>query len=164
VLKVGPSTSENSAYQGTSQDAAAGIDTWTSCAAPTDTPPDTMQPGTARSGTPRTEARFAAFVAVAIGLAADCATNLPRWMADRLFAINDDEAYWRGWQIIKLHGGFGHRYRDPRFDSLTACVTCKGTGIGAIELAGLSLPCGSCLGTGRLTAADREPYAQGQVS
>ena len=41
---------------------------------------------------------------------------LRRW-GDRWFAMNDTEAYWRGWQITKTHGGLGRRYRAIRFDS-----------------------------------------------
>lgn len=40
----------------------------------------------------------------------------PGRLGDRLFAMNDNEAYWRGWQITRTHGGFGRRYRDPSFD------------------------------------------------
>jgi hypothetical protein len=40
----------------------------------------------------------------------------PRRLADRLFVMNDTEAYWRDWQITKTHGGLGRRYRDPSFD------------------------------------------------
>jgi len=41
---------------------------------------------------------------------------LPGHLGDRLFAMNDNEAYWRDWQITRTHGGFGRRYRDPAFD------------------------------------------------
>lgn len=41
---------------------------------------------------------------------------LPGRLGDRLFAMNDSEAYWRDWQITRTHGGFGRRYRDPSFD------------------------------------------------
>src|SRR4051794_22527991 len=40
---------------------------------------------------------------------------LPRRLGDRLFAMNDAEAYWRSWQITRTHGGPGRRYRDARF-------------------------------------------------
>jgi hypothetical protein len=43
-------------------------------------------------------------------------TAQPRRLADRLFVMNDTEAYWRDWQITKTHGGLGRRYRDPSFD------------------------------------------------
>jgi hypothetical protein len=39
---------------------------------------------------------------------------LRRW-GDRWFARNDTEASWRGWQITKMLGGLGRRYRDARF-------------------------------------------------
>jgi hypothetical protein len=41
---------------------------------------------------------------------------LPGRLGDRLFVMNDTEAYWRDWQIVKTHGGLGRRYRDPSFD------------------------------------------------
>jgi hypothetical protein len=44
------------------------------------------------------------------------AYRLRRW-GDRWFAMNDTEAYWRGWQITKTHGGLGRRYRDIRFET-----------------------------------------------
>lgn len=40
---------------------------------------------------------------------------LPGRLGGRLFAMNDNEAYWRDWQIVKTHGGLGRRYRDPSF-------------------------------------------------
>ena len=72
---------------------------------------------------------------------------LRRW-GDRWFAINDTEAYRWGWQISKLLGGLGRRYRDIRFHTLAACGRCAGAGI----LAGA--PCGPCLGTGRVTLGE----------
>jgi hypothetical protein len=72
---------------------------------------------------------------------------LRRW-GDRSFAMNDNEAYWRGWQITKTHGGLGRRYRDPRFDTLAACTRCEGTGVYA------DAPCEPCQGTGRITLGE----------
>ena len=93
--------------------------------------------------------------------------SIPRRLCDRLFQMNDAEAYWRGWQIAKVRGGLGRRYRDPRFDTLAACEQCRGTGIRGtgIRAAGIGAtgmaahagaPCLPCLGTGRITisAAD----------
>jgi hypothetical protein len=53
---------------------------------------------------------------------------LPGRLVDWLFAMNDTEAYWRDWQIIKTRGGLGRRYRDPRFNLLATCRPCLGTG------------------------------------
>ncbi|MGH3422123.1 MAG: hypothetical protein ACRDOD_21320, partial [Streptosporangiaceae bacterium] len=86
------------------------------------------------------------FLAAGTGVATDCLLSRPRRIADRLFAINDAEAYWRGWRIIKVHGGFGRRYRDPMFDTLAACGQCQGEGAG-IE----TMPCINCFGSGRLS-------------
>jgi len=71
--------------------------------------------------------------------------NRLQHFGDRWFAMNDTEAYWRGWQITKTHGGLGRRYRDLRFGTLAACAQCAGAGEWA------DAPCGPCLGTGRIT-------------
>jgi hypothetical protein len=73
---------------------------------------------------------------------------IPRRLGDRLFALNDTEAYWRGWQITKTQGGLGRSYRDPRFDTLAECPKCRGAGLTA------ALPCLPCLGTGRITRGE----------
>ena len=39
----------------------------------------------------------------------------PRRLGDRLFVMNDTEAYWRSWQITRTHGGLARRYRDQQF-------------------------------------------------
>ena len=71
-----------------------------------------------------------------------------RRFGDRWFAMNDTEAYWRGWQITKTHAGLGRRYRDIRFATLAACAQCAGAGVWA------DAPCGPCLGTGRVTLGE----------
>jgi hypothetical protein len=70
---------------------------------------------------------------------------IPRRLGDRLFAMNDAEAYWHSWQITRTHGGLGRRYRDSRFGTLAECPECNGAGVTA------DLPCPPCLGTGRVT-------------
>jgi hypothetical protein len=69
---------------------------------------------------------------------------LPRRLGDRLFAMNDAEAYWHSWQITSTHGGLGRRYQDPRFDALAECPKCHGSGLTADQ------PCPPCQGTGRI--------------
>ncbi|MBV9445247.1 MAG: hypothetical protein JO345_05040 [Streptosporangiaceae bacterium] len=174
MLKIGHSTRENNPRRGAGRGAPAGIDTWTRRTTATYGPrPDGTRGDRDRLG-PRSLgagalsasiakvaeiariARIATFVTIAAGVVADRVTDLPRRMTGRLFAVNDDESYWRDWQIMKVHCGFGRRYRSPMFDTLVTCADCKGTGIGAIELAGLSLPCGICLGFGRLTVTTDE--------
>lgn len=71
--------------------------------------------------------------------------TLPRRWGDRWFAMNDAEAEWRGWQMTRVHGGLGRRYRDPRFDTLAECAQCRGAGFRA------TVRCLPCLGTGRVT-------------
>jgi hypothetical protein len=46
-------------------------------------------------------------------------TALPRRLGDRLFAMNDAEAYWRSWQTTRTHAGFGRRYHDPKFGRIS---------------------------------------------
>jgi hypothetical protein len=70
---------------------------------------------------------------------------VPRRLGDRLFVMNDTEAYWRGWQITRTRGGLARCYRDPRFDTLAECPRCRGGGVTA------DLACVPCLGTGRIT-------------
>jgi hypothetical protein len=44
--------------------------------------------------------------------------SIPGRLGNRLFAMNDTEAYWREWQISRTHGGTSRRYRDSRFDTI----------------------------------------------
>jgi hypothetical protein len=73
---------------------------------------------------------------------------LPRRIGNRLFAMNDAEASWRGWQAINAYGGLGRRYRDPRFDLLRECQQCGGSGTKADQ------ECPACLGAGRLAETE----------
>ena len=73
---------------------------------------------------------------------------LPRRLGDRLFAMNDAEAYWRSWQITRTHGGLGRRYRDASFDALAECPKCQGSGLTADQ------PCPPCQGTGRISSGE----------
>ena len=61
--------------------------------------------------------RYRLFIALLPAMPA-LAAGIPRRLGDRLFAMNDTEAYWRGWQITRTHGGAVRRYRDPRFDTI----------------------------------------------
>jgi len=65
----------------------------------------------------------------------------------RWFARTDREAGWHGWKVTQRSGGFGRRYRDPRFGSLSQCPLCDGDGIRAGQV------CGPCAGTGRVSWA-----------
>lgn len=75
-------------------------------------------------------------------------------LAQRMFAAPDATARRRGWQVSPTPGGFGRRYRDPRFDTLTSCGECLGRGAKPA-----SEPCPTCRGTGRITVrpADEPP-------
>ncbi len=99
----------------------------------------------AYSRAPASGVRIRTFLTISAAVLTDCLTAIPRHMTDRIFLVNDAEAYWRGWQIIKIHGGLGRRYRDPAFDTLAACSQCAGAGQGIEDM-----PCITCFGTGRL--------------
>ena len=73
---------------------------------------------------------------------------LPRRLGDRVFAMNDAEAYWRTWQITSTHGGLGRRYHDPWFDALAECPKCQGSSLTA------GRPCPPCQGTGRIISGE----------
>ncbi len=109
----------------------------------------------ARAGIWTVRARFRRALTRAVRVAAIAGQVLLGWLAaiprrlgDRLFAMNDAEAYWRSWQITRTHGGLGRRYRDPQFGTLAECPKCRGAGVTA------NLPCLPCLGTGRVTLGE----------
>jgi hypothetical protein len=93
-------------------------------------------------------ARCARAVAIGSQVLLSWLAAIPRRLGDRLFAMNDAEAYWRNWQITRTHAGLGRRYRDPQFGTLAECPKCQGAGVTA------DLPCPPCLGTGRVTLGE----------
>jgi hypothetical protein len=113
----------------------------------------------ARAATERAAAaRFGRTLGIAGRVLMSWLAAIPRRLGDRLFAMNDTEAYWRGWQIIKTRGGLARRYRDPRFVTLAECPKCRGAGVttggtGATAGGTADLPCLPCLGTGTIGAA-----------
>jgi hypothetical protein len=109
--------------------------------APANSPAIAAERAGARSVTVRLWRVLVTIAAVMLGWPA----AIPRRLGDRLFTVNDTEAYWRGWQITKVQGGLGRRYRDPLFDTLAECSKCRGAGVNA------KAPCVPCLGTGRIT-------------
>ena len=118
---------ERRAAEGTGQAAAAEAATATAQASP---------------------GRFGRILAIVGRVLLSWLAAIPRRLGDRLFVMNDTEAYWRGWQITKTHCGLARRYRDPRFDTLAECPKCHGAGVTA------DLPCVPCLGTGRITLGE----------
>jgi hypothetical protein len=74
---------------------------------------------------------------------------------NRIFAAPDTRARRHGWQVTVTHGGFGRRYRDPRFDYLAPCPTCKGRGCRPSRTT-----CSACHGTGRMVL---DPAAVSQL-
>jgi hypothetical protein len=75
-------------------------------------------PGTGVSGRLVTAVPDVLRIAAAAGIA--WLIGLPRRAGRRLFAMNDAEAGWRGWQVIELTGGLARQYRDSRFDTMRA--------------------------------------------
>lgn len=69
----------------------------------------------------------------------------------RIFLDDDVRALARGWQVSVGPGGRGRQYRDVRWDTVSVCADCTGTGaIGA-------RPCGCCGGAGTVrTGPERE--------
>ena len=78
---------------------------------------------------------------------------IPRRLGDHIFTWNDIDAYWRGWQITKVHGGLGRRYRDPLFDTVATCPQCQGGGANTRD-GRADIPCAPCLGTGRISTEE----------
>jgi hypothetical protein len=74
-------------------------------------------------------------------------TELLIRIGDWVFAMNDQEAAWRGWRAERRQAGLGRRYRDPRFDTLSRCPECRGTGTITDSR------CARCSGTGRIVLA-----------
>lgn len=68
-------------------------------------------------------------------------------LEQRLFGDLDTQARHDGWQVTRLRRGFGRSYRDPRFDLLSTCPDCAGSGSIDGQL------CEPCRGTGRVTRA-----------
>jgi hypothetical protein len=104
---------------------------------------------------PASPARFGRIPAIAGRVVLSWLAAIPRRLGDRLFAMNDTEAYWRGWQITKTQAGLGRGYRDPRFGTLAECPKCSGAGVtaGGVGVTA-DLPCLPCLGTGRITRGE----------
>lgn len=69
----------------------------------------------------------------------------PAALCARGFAATDAVARRYGWLVTSMRGGFGRRYRDPRFDMLATCPACRGIGFTA-----LGFPCRNCGGIGRI--------------
>ena len=102
----------------------------------------------AQQGSGSRRARLGRLVTVLGQVLLSWLAAIPRRLGDRLFLMNDNEAYWQGWQITKTRGGLARRYRDPRFDTLAECPRCRGAGVTA------DLACVPCLGTGRVTLGE----------
>jgi hypothetical protein len=85
-------------------------------------------------------------------------TRRPRAFVTRLldrldhvgFRATDLDAIARGWQI-RGSDRFQRTYRDPRWDSISACSTCDATGLLGAET------CSDCAGAGTVRSAPVEP-------
>jgi hypothetical protein len=71
--------------------------------------------------------------------------NWLRRAGEALFRKDDALARQRGWQVTVLGRGLARCYHDPRFDVLSACPRCEGSGETGVE------PCALCGGSGRVT-------------
>lgn len=69
-------------------------------------------------------------------------------LTSRLFRNDDATARQYGWQVRPTRWGFVRQYRDPRFDTLAACISCSGTGA---DPGGAQ--CRACAGSGRIDNA-----------
>jgi hypothetical protein len=87
--------------------------------------PDQAAAAAAQAGSGSPCARFGAILLIVGQVLLSWLAAIPRRLGDHLFFMNDAEAYWRGWQITKTHGGLGRRYRDLRFDTLAECPKCR---------------------------------------
>jgi hypothetical protein len=74
-----------------------------------------------------------------------------------LFATEEDaRATARGWEVRR--GARGARtYRDPRWDTVHACLPCGGDGLSLTDGAA----CPACAGTGVVRSASAVPVADG---
>jgi hypothetical protein len=88
-------------------------------------------------------------------LATDLAKRI-RGTGDRLFEKDDALARRNGWTIEVRRRGLARTYRDPRFDRLSRCPDCGGSGEDA-----LGLKCEPCSGDGRVTLG-RQPSLAGR--
>ena len=52
----------------------------------------------------------------ATALLAEWLASLPHRLGARLFAMNDMEAGWRGWEVTELRCGLARSYHDSRFN------------------------------------------------
>ena len=112
-------------------------------------PPQPGQPGAAARTAARTApARPARNLVTAVGVLLGWLATIPRRLGDRMFVMNDTEAYWRSWQITRTRAGLARRYRDPQFGALAECPSCRGAG-GTVNL-----PCAPCAGSGRVTLGE----------
>ena len=56
----------------------------------------------------------------ACGVLGNQLADVPHRIDAKLFAANDAEAHWHGWDVTELHVGLARSYRDPRFNALQA--------------------------------------------
>jgi hypothetical protein len=100
-----------------------------------------------------TAGRIGSTVGLAAAVLLSWLAYIPRRLGDHIFTWNDIDAYWRGWQITKVHGGLGRRYRDPLFDTVAPCPQCQGGGADTKD-GRADIPCAPCLGTGRISTEE----------
>jgi hypothetical protein len=67
----------------------------------------------------------------------------------RIFVRDDLEAIARGWRVHRARP-FSRTYRDPRWDDVSACSDCRGSGTAHAHA------CDTCAGTGTVRVGRRE--------
>jgi hypothetical protein len=81
----------------------------------------------------KAQAAYGAFGLIGPGSRPGWLASLPHRIGARLFAMNDTEADWRGWEITRLLCGLSRSYRDPRFDLLRLLRTLDPQAAGATD-------------------------------
>lgn len=85
-----------------------------------------------------------------------------RWLnviGSKVFQADDRRAHEHVWEITLRRGGLARSYRDPRFNYLTSCQTCNGSGDSPS-----GGPCSGCHGTGRIVLDTAEALQPGRRS
>jgi len=73
-----------------------------------------------------------------------------RTVGDVVFRDADAEARRQGLEVTSSRWGLVRSYRDPRFDNVSRCSRCLGTG----EAYATGRRCSACEGSGRVSAAE----------
>lgn len=70
-------------------------------------------------------------------------SRIASWLESAIFGGPDLDAIARGWQV-RRERPFHRTYRDPRWDTISACPACRGSGTQG------AAPCDDCDGRGTI--------------